>query len=89
MAHLDANTFATLDWKVVDPATLNDNLTGKTIIRAEPVGGQPGIPTEGVILYLRDQHRNVMAVMIGASEFDTASEYPVLVSAARVDGVDD
>lgn len=85
MAHLDASTFAHLDWKVIDPLTLNDNLTGKTIVRVEPLGGKPGIPTEGVILYVQDQHRNVMGIMIGASEFLTDSEYPVLISAAKVE----
>ena len=85
MIYVDQNTFGNLDWKVVDPHTLNDNLTGKTIIRVEPMGGVPGIPLEGVILYVKDQHGNVMGIQIGASEYDTDSEFPVLVSAAKVE----
>ncbi|MGN0778509.1 MAG: hypothetical protein ACI4MJ_05130 [Aristaeellaceae bacterium] len=85
MAYVNQDTFGNLDWKVVDPHTLNDNLAGKTIIRVEPMGAVPGIPLEGVIFYVQDQWGNVMGIQVGASEFDTASEFPVLVSAAKVE----
>ena len=84
MAFIDQNTHGYLNWKNVTPADLYKHLIDRTIIRVDPLGDKPGVPADGVVIYLRDYYGNETALKINASEFDADSEIPVVFSTARV-----
>lgn len=84
MAFIDQNTFGYLNWKSVTPAELANHLIDRTIIRVDVLGDKPGVPADGVVLYLRDYFGNETALKVNASEFDADSELPVIFSTARV-----
>ena len=84
MAFIDQNTFGYLNWKNVKPSELYQHLIDRTIIRVDPLGDKPGVPAEGVVIYLRDYYGNETALKVNASEFTTDSEFPVIFSTAKV-----
>lgn len=84
MAFIDENTYGYLDWKTVKPSELYQYLIDRTIIRVDPLGDKPGVPADGVVIYLRDYYGNETALKVNASEYVASSEYPVLFSTAEV-----
>lgn len=84
MAFIDQNTHGYLNWKNIAPAELSQHLIDRTIIRVDALGDKPGVPADGVVIYLRDYYGNETALKINASEFDADSEIPVIFSSAKV-----